>query len=752
MSFQSAAMDTAYHPVHDEKSEVHAYANPVLTTDASHPQKRKRKWSTPLHILSHLVGLLWMAPILLLLVFNFKNHVIGASAWCPKGRCNAEVFDANAIEQASKLDRADHDILGALQFVAKGLEVWFMVIATALVYDVALFIAKRGGGLPIGYLFTFLEFTDIRNLINPLMWTSPIPHGNLMPRKPSGTWKLYMFAVLAAFLTILTNLMGPAVAVLVLPTLQWVDTDHSPNMRFESYSAVKPPTVAAFPTCNDAQQLALRNYTCTADEYAASLDNFATQLNATLAQWETIDGIAILATTQEAAVSFAANISSTGDLVWVPTRQVLRELSADLKDLAVEIVGQPANISQASPKRMGYNNSLETVLQREGPSLGFTGSCDVGDLTVKNLEVNKQVRCLTNWTSDDITHYTKCYRAGPGWGVLNNVGDFSLGDSSLGDSNTTSQNDSTVLSYFSDKATFFNESTDFGSGIKTCLGPNADSCDWEAIFKTEVDPALKNSSVNLLVTEYTSPSAPTPDTHIFCDAVVYSGFPTYSVDTSPSVNPQVLTSMNGLPSETDKDFNTTSLPVSPDWLLAAWSVSNDGTVSRDRLVGKSMAQSLTSMFNNYQGSHRGAAQYYFILLHIYSITQSLSMINYEYTNDTASIPSDSQGLGSAQPLLSKWSTLRVWAYGLTGRTAKMGVVVTGLGCICVLLRLFLALALRIRHQHSTVELFVAALEHHPTNEFEHLDDESKMAKVRYIMEDGDGKPKFVSERVYSGGP
>jgi hypothetical protein len=731
MSSRSTAMDTAYHPVHNEKSEVQAYM-----------QKRKRKWPTSLHILSHLIGLFWMAPILLLLVFNFKKHVIGASVWCPKGRCNAEVFDSNAIDQASKLDRADHDILGALQFVAKGLEVWFMVIATALVYDVALFIAKRGGGLPIGYLFTYLEFTDIRNLINPLMWTSPIPHGNLMPRKPSGIWKLYMFAVLAAFLTILTNLMGPAVAVLVLPTLQWVDTNHSPDMRFESYSAVKPPTVAAFPTCNDAQQLALRNYTCTADEYAASLDNLATQLNDTIAQGGTINGTTILATAQEAALAFTANMSKTGDLVWVPTRQVLRELSADF----VDVTGLQADVSQASQERLGYNNSPETVLQREGPSLGFTGSFNVGNLNVKNLEVNKQVRCLTNWTSDDITHYTKCYRAGLGWGELNNMGNFSLGDS-----NTTGENDSTVLSYFSDRAMFFNESTDFGSGIQACLGSDTNNCDWEAIFKTEVDPALKNSSLNLLVTEYTSPSAPTSEIKIFCDAVIYSGFPTYSVDTSPSVNPQILTSMNGLPLETDKSFNTTSLPVSPDWLLAAWSVSNNGAVSRERLVGKSMAQSLASMFDNYQGSGLGAAQFYFYFLHIYTITQSLSMINYEFTSNTTSTPSDSQGLGSAQPLLSKWSTLRVWAYGLTGRTAKMGVVVTGLGCICVLLRLILALALRIRHEHSTVELFVAALEHHPTNEFENLDDESKMARVRYIMEDGDGKPKFVSERVYGGG-
>jgi len=739
-------MDTAYHPVHEGKSEVQAYANSLPTTDASHPQKRKRKWPMSLHILSHLFGLSWLAPIFILLVFNFKNHVIGVSLWCPKGNCNAGVFDDNAIAQASKLDRADHDVLGALQFAAKALEVWFMVIATSLVYDMSLFIAKRGGGLPIGYLFTYLEFSDVRNLINPLMWTSPIPHGNRMPRRPSGTWKLYLFAVLAAFLTILTNFMGPATAVLVLPTIQWVDTNHVPDVRFESYSAAEPPTVAAFPGCNNAQQLALRNYTCTADEYASSLDNLATQLNATIAQWETLDGDHLLATTQEASLSFTANFSNNGDLVWVPSRQVFRELSADWKELFSEISGQNVNISQRSQKRLGYNYSLETVLQREGPSLGFSGYCDVANLTVKVLDGDKQVRCLNNWTLDDTNYYTKCYRAGSGWSKLSNVRNFSLGDS-----NTTGINDTVVYSYFSDKAMFFNESTDFGSGIKTCLGPNADNCNWEAIFATEVDPTLRNSSVNLLVTEYTSPLRPTLESQIICEAVIYSSFPTYSVDTSPSVNPQRLTSMHGLPSETDKDFNTTSLPVSPDWLLAAWSVSDNGVVSRERLVGKWMARTLPSMFYNYDYYNPNTDQYYFTFLHTYIMTQSLSMVNYKYTNDTASAPGDSKGLESAQPLLSKWATLRVWAYGLTGRTAKLGVVVTTLGCICVLLRLILAIALRIRHEHSTVELFVAALEHHPTNEFEHLEDERKMAKVRYIMEDGQGKPRFVSERVYTSG-
>ena len=417
------------------------------------------------------------------------------------------------------------------------------------------------------------------------------------------------------------------------------------------------------------------------------------------------------------------------------------------------MTGQQANITQSveePPHKHTYNKSLETVLQREGPSLGVEAYCFPGDATFKDVGLEKQVRCFNNWTLDDVSYYTKCYRYGTGWGDLNNYASFSLAGS------LAENNESWANVFMSDKATFFNKTTDFGSGIQKCLAEDSETCDWDAVFSTEVDPDLRNSTVNLLVTEYYSPYSSRNTSRLYCDAVVYSSFPTYSVDTSPSINPQRLTDMNNLPAETGKNFNHTALPVHPDWVLAAWSVANNGTVDSSRLIGRQMANTLGSLFEDGlededNDDDDSAIDYEFIFLHLYTMTQSLSLINFEYTNSTSPAPGDSQGLKVAQPLLHKWSTLRVWAYGLSGRTAKLGVVVSLLGCACVLMRLFLALALRIRHEHSTVELFVAALEHQPTNEFDNLDDESKMAKVRYIMEDGHGKPRFVSERVYSGG-
>ena len=748
-------MDSAYHPVDptlEKQIQTSTRQSPTISESAE--LKSKRRFGLSLHIVSHIIGFLWIAPIIALLVLNFTNHVIGASIWCPKGNCNAQAYGENAIATANRLDVEDHDILGALQFVAKALEVWFMVVATGLVYDVALFLAKSSSGLPIGYLFTHLEFADIRNLVNPLLWTSPLPHGNLMPSKPAGTWKLYLFAALAAFLTILTNLMGPATAVLVLPTLQWVDSSRNATQAFNSFAASSAPqgdTVIA--GCNSTQ-LAARDYNCTSEIYGPSMDNWLTQALSTTAQAQTEFGSLILGTTQEGLVEFTVNATNSVEVIWVPSRQVLRSLSSDLMNLALYVTGNLESNSSSPPqKQPAFNNSLETVLQREGPSLGLAVTdCFASNVSEKTVAENKRVRCMDGWkrsndddqTSSDTPTYTKCFRVGTGWSSSNENASFYLGDADK------KADQSSMSVYSSDKATFFNATMDFGSHIEDCMKPESKSCDWEAIFNTAVDPALTNTTTNALITEYRMPEQDSSTT-IWCEAFVYSSFPTYSLDTAGSANPLLLTKMNKLPSETDKNFNKTTIPYSPDWVLAAWSVTNSSTVDPNRQIGKELARVIPNMLVPYNDTSTDPNQEEFYFIYLYSMAQSLSFVNYYYTEDPVAVTAAAKAKDKSQPVFHTWATLRVWAYGLSGRTPKLGVAVAIAGCICVLLRLILSSALRIRHELSTVELFVAALEHHPTQEFDNVDDEAKMAKVRYIMQDGEKRPRFVSGRVYSGG-
>ena len=72
--------------------------------------------------------LLWLAPVLTLLVLNFKGHIVGASAWCPNQNCQVGWFYIQSVAEHNlyKLDRRDHNLLGVLQLVAKALEIWYV--------------------------------------------------------------------------------------------------------------------------------------------------------------------------------------------------------------------------------------------------------------------------------------------------------------------------------------------------------------------------------------------------------------------------------------------------------------------------------------------------------------------------------------------------------------------------------------------------------------------------------------------------
>lgn len=729
-------MDTKYHTVCTPSGEgkVQTSHREVRARAIPRASKSKRRYRFSLHILSHVFGFLWIAPITALLVLNLKSHVIGASIWCPRGKCNAEAYGVNAIAKASKLDAEDHNVLGALQFAAKALEVWFMVVATALLYDLAMFLAKSSGGLPIGYLFTHLEFGDIRNLGNPLLWTSALPHGNLVPSKPAGTWKLYLFAVLAAYLTLLTNFMGPATAVLILPTLQWVDTGHEPSQAFGSFGASSPPSGdTVLPGCSHTELLA-RNYSCTSAVYGPSLDNWVTHLMSSTAQAQQDYGAVLVGTTQEGSVEATINVTKTAELIWVPSRQALRALSSDLFDLVYITGGLQDNATMTQQKPPAFNNSLETVLQRQGPSLGYAGNCFQSNLTVKVIADDRQIRCMDGWDRVETANYTKCFRSGTGWSESNGVAKFYLGDAS------ERSNESSVTVYSSDRATYYSDSTDFGSRIQECMQDDARNCDWDDIFTKDLDTDLRNSSINVFVTEYSNPLH--TDVPVWCEAVVYSSFPTYSVNTRFSSNPLLLVNMGNLPVETDKNFNKTPIAVDPDWVLAAWSVAENGTVDRSRAAGKEMARLLTAFYDGFtfDDFYTNYDVMGMTFLYLYSMAQSLSLIDYSYSDDHVALEAAAKAKNKSQPVFKTWATMRVWAYGISGRTPKLGVAVAIMGCVCVLLRLVLSISLRIRHEHSTVELFVAALEHHPNQEFDGLDNESKMAKVRYVLQ-GDEKQR-----------
>ncbi|KAI4249797.1 MAG: hypothetical protein L6R40_000586 [Gallowayella cf. fulva] len=729
-------IQTSYRPVRKSSSNLSTH----LTPPPPEPRPRRRRSRVFFHWLSHIMSLLWIAPIATLLWLNYSHYVVGASSWCPGHNCNADANGDNAIERATKLDHNDHNVNGALQFVAKALEVWFFFVATSLVYDMGVMFAKKGRGLPVGYLLTHLEFGDIRYILNPLLWTSPLPHRTGVPEKRARIIKLYIFACVTAMLTILANLMGPAAAVLVLPTLQWVDTPRLMYQTFNGTGATEPPSGKdIFPDCS-AAQLSARNFSCTAATYGPSLDAWAAQSISSTRQavYNEGDGHIILGSSQASALQFTINATANSDVTWVPSRQVLREMSHDF----LKARGWYADWDEPEYPDREFNNSLQTILQRQGPSLGAQGNCYTGNVSDVYRPDGRWIRCYTGWTSlNTDAKYTKCLRLGLGAANRDNYAQFYLENLDR----KVTQLKTGIGIYFADRATYFNDTEDFNSGIKHCLdGGDKEHCDWDKVFDAPLPDELTNTTVNVGIVSYQVPGPDRENGRVWCEHVVYQTFPTYSVDTSPRSNGQNLVMLNNLP-KVEKE--AVPLAMNPNWYLAAWSVNYNATLDGERQIVKELSRVLPLAYEKGLITLEGAE---FMFLHMYALGQSLSMVNY-YTYDApGGDPNSKEAKAAAEdkkhPVFRSYATIHVWAYGLSGRTSKLGVAVVLLGCACVLARFLIGLTTGIQ-ERSTVEVLAAAFEHRHQGEFEGLEEENHLAKVRYqVVEDGEGKQRFIPEK------
>ena len=372
-----------------DKSMLNISAQPLEEICTS--ENRPRSWGW--HIFSHIVSFLWTVPTITLLILNFKTHILGPVVWCPKGRCNSAIWEdtddigdnSTAITHALEHDKVDHNALGVLQLFAKALEVWFILIATALVYDLSMMIARKNGGLPIGFILTHIEFANIRHLFNPLHWTSstPLP-GALEPQKRNAL-RLFLFSLFTALLAILANLMGPATAVLMLPTAQWIDMSPSYSKSYVSINS--PNGDIALEGCT-ASMLSVGNFSCAYDVHGKAVDEKAL---ITLPMGGEGGFVAMydrsaLLNVQESGLIYQADLtSSTGNAIaFAPNREVIRFLAGDLR-------------AMDDTRSNWLKKSMSLVMNREGPSFGFRGGCTLGNISVTNVGDEKQILCLNGW-------------------------------------------------------------------------------------------------------------------------------------------------------------------------------------------------------------------------------------------------------------------------------------------------------------------------------------------------------------------
>lgn len=314
------------------------------------PLAKTRGWTST--IIWQILALLWLVPVVALLYLNFKSHIIGASAWCPAGHCWLQMLNpitAIPRQKARQFDKDSHDLLGGLQFVAKALEVWFGIIAASLVYLLTMKAAGKREGLPVGYLTRPMEFADPITLLDGLLWkTGPTPFGAKSAAEKRVGRQVWFLIAVSVFLCVLINLMGPATAVLVIPSLSYIYTKPFGDRMFQHMNAANPPqtTSDSWMWANLQAQGALCNETEFSDnKYACTLTPLGNSLDAWFTTFVATDGTGL--TTQD-SLTFAANYTAETktnnaqkliyNLVglnkqqyenyvwWTPIRQVVSEL------------------------------------------------------------------------------------------------------------------------------------------------------------------------------------------------------------------------------------------------------------------------------------------------------------------------------------------------------------------------------------------------------------------------------------------
>ena len=710
-------------------------------------QRQPHHKRTPLSvILNHILCLMWVAPMVTLLYLNFSNYIIGPTVWCPSRNCNSHPFDSDSVKWAAKFDKVDHDVNGALLFAAKALEVWFTIVIGLFIYDLVVILATRGGGLPLGYLLAHLEFTDLTFLIRPLTWTSAIPKSTRRNRGP--VMKLYLFAGFAGLMTLVVNLMGPATGVLILPTLRWIPTPHIPQEQFKGIQAMHSPAGNTVLAGCDAAALARQNYSCSEPVYGPMMDSIMASTTATWRLNRDVFNYAYqgIPSSGEGLVSFTFNVSRTGNTLWFPIRQTLRQVSDDVKRSFAVASGLSEYAGLRVPhaaQEPNYNHSLSFVLERQGSAIGINPISTLGNVTSKIVSSNREIRCIDGWTNNNFTtSYTKCIRTGSGWSNDANSGyrsaKFSLGDSAA---NSTAPHIS-VNVYSADKATYYNNTDDLGSNIRPCLAENASSnCNWESIFSVPLPTELRNVSSDVLVIEFGASTIMDEGPRLWLEAVSYLGFPIYQLDTSDSNSLQLLVRMDNL---TDPEPGAIPLVINPSWLLAAWSVNDGDTVNHAR----SAVQDFLSLATEGENSDSNSSPTDpLIWASLYMLGQALSLISYDSVKLDPSIASPSAAAG---PIFHRYATLRVWAFGLSDRTSKLGVSVACTGIALVVLRSLVALydklfLKNVSHSYSPIELLVATLQHQSRGEFDGLETENDYAKVRYHMHHHEKVIRFEPE-------
>jgi hypothetical protein len=440
------------------------------------------------------------------------------------------------------------------------------------------------------------------------------------------------------------------------------------------------------------------------------------------------------------------NLSDTSgglrSTVWAPNRQAIRNLKGDLSRYEL-IVKSPSyqsaldslspyhNVSISHSNFRLFRNALQAQLSHNGPTIGYSTSC-YHNVSVISVSTDSSVRCYnipnpeTQFDGEPIYYpyplsdtgskiSTMCIRTGLGWGGATNQTQFNITNSIHGNMS--------VDVYASDRAIYLNPTSFHCSAHNTTQ--NESSCDWEGLFAAEVAQEMRNATFNLQIVEYNPAGYGTT----WCRSVAYLKFSKYSYDLSRSANPLDFVVLDdGEPAASMFEL----LRIHPDWFLAAWSLNASNPVLDGKRAGAELLVGVTKLATQ-SGELKGVS-----ILHRGFMGQLLSLINYETTEDAPAAANDTK-----TPALTATFKTRVWSYGFSSRTSKLGLVVVSLGCLLVLVRLVVRRYVRAAPR-APLDLVVAALKQEPPHIFTSLDlDRKDWGKVRFRAENTEDAPYII---------
>ncbi|KAF2173365.1 hypothetical protein M409DRAFT_15650 [Zasmidium cellare ATCC 36951] len=618
---------------------------------------------------------------------------------------------------------------------------------------------------------TPFEFSRLPALFDVLLWK--IAPGLGEARSKSARIyrrRIYLLLLLIISLCALCNLMGPATAVLVLPTLQWIDTANVGNSSFVGMNAANPPQAGNWfiqtsnCTANEAQTF---NYSCAAPTFGSALDVWLESIR------NTAPGV-----TQQDQLTFNINttysISTDGPLTarynsslyWAPNREILSNLSADflavgLLSLGVDEKTWEQNVGSLDSYNSyaEYNSSLNLAILRNGPILGAIVnnwiSFDNASVTVVEVAPNQQIRCYDSYNLDSFDgtssgNYTKCIQTGTGWSPSNKMSNFSVAGTYDYATTRVVRPDTQISIFSSEKAAFLENGVlpDWlpGDCLRNGTVPTGTNCDYNRLFTMDHSSPVANRSSNVNTMEMTTRQNTTSVTAAI-DFIAFLGFTTYTLDASPITNPSQVIQTE------DIDNTQTSITIDPSWMLADFSADAGSIQSPDH----STSQQLSNLMNTFLSlaqqpnpstdslSDTDQNNYYYLTM--ISIAQTLSIIDINTSPSTSSSTTT-----QTHPLLHRSARMNVWAYSASSsRTAILGTIVAIIGIVVTLIQFVMSLWDK-RPFRSSTQLLVAALEHVPRDEFRgRQTSEEGVARVRFHVREalegvgfgggGDGKER-----------